>query len=129
VQALLERLPEAGAEAQAQARQKAFRAPELLLAVARLAPAHPNVPAPERFIALGAALMNLLLAAHGQGYAAMLTSGQALRTARFAQAFALGPDEAAACFVSIGTASEVRRRERPAAAALMSAWEPDATPG
>jgi nitroreductase len=124
VQSLLERDPAAPPAAQAQAHDKAFRAPELLLAVARLEPAHVDVPAPERYIALGAALMNLLLAAHGLGFGSMLTSGQGLRTARFAQAFGLAAGEQAVCFVAIGTASEVRRRQRPSAFELMSDWQP-----
>ena len=55
VRALLERLPAASIDAEAQSRQKAFRAPELVLAVARLDPPHPGVPKSERYVALGAA--------------------------------------------------------------------------
>ncbi|WP_428422490.1 nitroreductase family protein [Methylibium sp.] len=124
VRALLERDPAAPLPAQAQARDKAFRAPELLLAVARLEPVHANVPPPERYVALGAGLMNLLLAAHGQGFGAMLTSGLALRSAHFAQAFGLDRGEEAVCFVAIGTATEVRRRRRPSANELMTEWSP-----
>ena len=124
VRALLERLPAAPADAQAQARQKAFRAPELVLAVARLDPFHRDVPESERYVALGAALMNLLLSAHGMGFAAMLTSGHALRTACFAEAFGLHRVERAACFVSIGTPTEVRRRSRPSAHVLLTNWQP-----
>jgi nitroreductase len=126
VDALLERVPDAPEEAKAQARQKAFRAPELLLAVARLEPAHPQVPELERYVALGAALMNLLLAAHGLGFGAMLTSGQALAMSSFGRAFGLGPGEKAVCFVSIGTPTEIRRRHRPAASELVSDWLPPA---
>ncbi len=121
---LLERVPAADGAARAQAREKAHRAPVLLLAVARLLPAHEDVPDSERFIALGAALQNLLLAAHGQGYAAMLTSGHALRTAHFARAFGLREGEQAACFVSIGTPTGVKRRQRPSAHELMADWVP-----
>lgn len=124
VRALLERLPGAAPEAQAQAREKAFRAPELLLAVVRLEPAHPGVTEAERHVALGAALQNLLLAAHGQGFGAMLSSGQALRTESFARAFSLSPGERALCFVSIGTPTEVRRRHRPSARELVGDWQP-----
>ena len=123
-QSLLERLPDADAAARGQAREKAFRAPELLLAIACLQPAHADVPDAERHVALGAALQNLLLAAHGMGFAAMLTSGQALRTHRFAQAFGLAAGEHALCFVSIGTPTEVKRRSRPSARQLMSDWTP-----
>jgi len=122
-QSLLERLPGADAAARGQAREKAFRAPELLLAIARLQPAHADVPDAERHVALGAALQNLLLAAHGLGFAAMLTSGQALRTRHFAQAFHLANGEHPLCFVSIGTPTEVKRRSRPPASELMSDWK------
>lgn len=124
--ALLERLPDADATARGQARDKAHRAPVLLLAVARLLPTHEDVPDTERYIALGAALQNLLMAAHGHGFAAMLTSGHALRTAHFARAFALGTGESAACFVSIGTPTGVKRRQRPSAHELMADWAPPA---
>ncbi|MEO8857425.1 MAG: nitroreductase [Burkholderiaceae bacterium] len=124
VRALLERLPQASPEAQAQAREKAFRAPELLLAIARLEPAHANVPEAERYVSLGAAMMNLLLAAHGLGFGAMLTSGHALQTPCFAEAFGLAAGERAVCFVSIGTPTEVRRRARPSAQELVSLWQP-----
>ena len=124
VRALLERLPAAAPEAQAQAREKAFRAPELLLAVVRLEPEHPGVTEAERHVALGAALQNLLLAAHGQGFGAMLRSGQALRTESFARAFSLAPGERALCFVSIGSPTEVRRRHRPSARELVGDWHP-----
>ncbi len=119
---LLERMPEADAQARGQAREKAFRAPELLLAVARLLPAHADVTDAERHVALGAALQNLLLAAHGMGFAAMLTSGHALRTRHFARAFGLGDGEQPLCFVSIGTPTQVKARRRPAADALLSDW-------
>ena len=122
--ALLERLATAPNDAQEQAREKAFRAPELVLAVALLDPPHRDVPESERYVALGAALMNLLLSAHGMGFAAMLTSGHALRTACFAEAFGLHGDERAVCFVSIGTPTEVRRRSRPCAHELMTQWRP-----
>ena len=123
-QSLCERLPDADAGARGQAREKAFRAPALLLAIARLAPTHVDVPDAERHVALGAALQNLLLAAHGLGFAAMLTSGQALRTRHFARAFRLADGEHPVCFVSIGTPTEVKRRSRPSASELISEWTP-----
>lgn len=120
-----ERQPEATPADIARSREKAFRAPSLLLAVLRLGADDPDVPATERTLTLGAALMNLLLAAHGLGYGAMLTSGHAVRTARFAQAFALGADEQAVCFISIGTATAKAKLRNPRASAheLMSDWQ------
>jgi nitroreductase len=123
VRSLLERIPDASAETQTRARDKAFRAPDLLLAVARLDSTNINVPEWEQYVALGAALQNLLLAAHGLGFGSMLTSGRALGTASFSQAFNLAVTERAVCFVSIGTPTEVRRRLRPRAGELVTAWK------
>ena len=106
----------------AKSREKAHRAPVLLLAVLKAAPDDPEVPIIERAVTLGAALMNLLLAAHGLGFGAMLTSGRAVRSARFARALALADDEQAVCFVSIGTASQGRRSARGGAADYLTEW-------
>ncbi len=106
----------------AKSRDKAHRAPTLLLAVLKATPADPEVPLTERAVTLGAALMNLLLAAHGLGFAAMLTSGRAVRSARFAQAMGLAADEQAVCFVSIGSARVGQRRARGSAADYMGDW-------
>ncbi len=122
----LDRDPAAPADDIARSREKAHRAPLLLLAVLRGEPAQaaddPDVPLVERAITLGAALMNLLLAAHGLGYGAMLTSGRAVRTPRFARAFALAPGEQAVCFVSIGSARASPRRGRGVAADFLGDW-------
>ena len=109
----------------AKSRDKAYRAPTLLLAVLRSRPDDPEVPLTERAVTLGAALMNLLLAAHGQGFGAMLTSGRAVRSARFARAMALADDEQAVCFISIGSARLAQRHARAHAADLLSDWQAD----
>jgi nitroreductase len=126
--ALLERDPGADEAARAAAREKATRAPELLLAVVRLAPAHDDVVDTERYVTLGAALMNLLLAAHAMGFGAMLTSGRALRSAAFARDAGLAADERPVCFVSIGTPTAARRRQRPSVDALLADWAPPPAP-
>jgi nitroreductase len=110
----------------ARSREKALRAPVLLLAVLRSDPPDEEVPPTERAVALGAALMALLLAAQAMGYGTALTSGRAVRTARFARAFALAPDEQAVCFVSIGTPRAAPQRQRGPAAGLLQDWVPPA---
>lgn len=117
-----DRTPAPTADDRAKSREKAYRAPTLLLAVLKHTPADAEVPLVERAVTLGAALMNLLLAAHGLGFGAMLTSGRAVRTLRFAQAFALGEHEQAVCFVSIGTANTRARRGRGTAADYLDDW-------
>ena len=64
------------------------------------------------------------LALTGMLYAAMLTSGQSLKAGHFSRAFQLAEGEQPLCFVSIGTPTEVKRRSRPSAHELMSAWQP-----
>ena len=125
----LDRDPACHADDRARSRDKAYRAPALLLAVLRSTPDDPEVPLTERAVTLGAALMNLLLCAHGQGFAAMLTSGRAVRSARFAAAMALAGDEQAVCFVSIGSARRAQRHARADAADLLSDWQASAGPG
>jgi len=114
----------------ARSREKAYRAPLLMLAVLKTAPADREVPPIERAVTLGAALMGLLLAAHGLGFGAMLTSGRAVRTARFHQGFGLADDEQAVCFVSVGTPANAQRRARGSAADFLGDWTPGpAAPG
>lgn len=121
-----DRSPSPGAEDLQRSRAKAYRAPTLLLAVLQTLPAEPEVPDTERAISLGAALMALLLAAHGMGYGAMLTSGRAVRTERFARAFGLAEGEQAVCFVSVGTPELPRRhRVRDDGWQRLGDWEPD----
>lgn len=116
----------ATAQELADARAKAHRAPVLLLAVVRLAPAHADVVDSERYVTLGAALMNLLLAAHAMGFGAMLTSGRALRSPAFATGAGLAADERPVCFVSIGTPGAARKRVRRGTDDLLADWAPRA---
>lgn len=111
--ALAERDPLATAGQRAQAREKALRAPLLMLAVARTGGA-PDIPASERLVSAGCALQNMLLMATAYGFGSALTSGQALRSAALRELFSLAADEEALCFVSFGTVAARRpRRERP----------------
>jgi len=112
--ALLDRDPGATPEQIEAAREKADRAPLLMLAVVRIGPDAPEIPAVERLVSLGAAIQNLLLAAHSLGYGSGLTSGQAMRSARMRELFALAEGEQPVCFVNIGTVARARPpRSRP----------------
>ena len=117
---LRERDAAATPEQLAQAREKAFRAPVLMLAVARLA-GESEVPHLERVLSAGCAIQNMLLMATALGFGSALTSGKALRSEALRKLFSLGPDEQALCFVSIGTpTSRKAARERPAPEAYVS---------
>ena len=108
--ALRERDPAATADQQEQAREKALRAPTLLLAIARTGSADDEIPANERLVSAGCAIQNMLLMATALGFASALTSGKALQSQALRTLFALAPDEQALCFVNIGTAGAVRAR-------------------
>lgn len=97
----------------AQAREKAFRAPVLMLAVADTGDAHAEVPATERLVSAGCAIQNVLLMATALGFGSALTSGRALTSAHLRHLFSLGAGDEALCFVSIGTISAGRRRSCP----------------
>lgn len=85
------------------AREKAHRAPLLMVAVACLDDREPNTPALERMVSMGAAIQNVLLGAHAMGFGAGLTSGQAMASPRLRDLCRLRVGEAAVCFVNIGT--------------------------
>lgn len=101
--ALLDRDAHATAAQVEQAREKAYRSPLLMLAVARLAPEGDDVPDTERILSAGCAIQNILLVATALGFGSALTSGKAMRSAALRELFSLGPREEALCFISIGT--------------------------
>ena len=113
--ALLDRDAAATAAQVEAAREKAHRAPLLLVAIACLGPREPDTPALERMVSMGAAIQNLLLAAHAMGYGTGLTSGQAMASPRLARLCGLAEAEVPVCCVNIGTATRLKLplRERP----------------
>ena len=85
-----------------------------MLAIVRLGPDHPEIPAIERIVSAGCALQNMLLTATALGFGSALTSGKALQFARLRELFALGEHEQPLCFVSVGTVLAPRPdRPRP----------------
>lgn len=121
--ALLERLPAADQDSLNRAREKASRAPILLGLILNLN-ADAAIPHVEDQIASGgAALQNLLLAAHAMGFGARALSGQAVRTNVFRKALGLSDSETFLCFVAIGTpTAEPKRNQRPAPETILSQW-------
>ena len=94
----------------AQAREKAHRAPLLLLLVVDGQRGDPEIDLHERMVSAGCAVQNMLLMATALGFASALTSGKALKSAALRELFSLTDADHALCFVSIGTA----RASRPA---------------
>lgn len=114
--ALLDRDAGASARQIDAAREKAYRSPLLIVAVARLGPTASQVSEVERVFSLGAAVQNILLGAHAMGFGAGLTSGKAMASVRMANLLDLREGEAAVCCINIGTVAHAkgRSRSRPA---------------
>ena len=123
--ALLDRDPQATFAQLESAREKAHRAPFLMLAIARLtarvapgaAAEAPFVEASdtetqvgdaERLVSLGCAIQNMTLSAHAAGLGSGLTSGQALASPRLRALFGLHENEQAVCCINLGTVTQHR---------------------
>jgi len=120
-QALLERDPRATPEQCGQAREKAYRAPALMLAVVDGERGDPDIDLAERLVSAGCAVQNMLLLATAQGYGSALTSGKALKSDGLRALFGLAAAEQALCFISIGTVLSGRAaRARPPVSAYAS---------
>ncbi len=120
-QALRERDAAATPDQVAQAREKAFRAPFVALAIADLRHGQPDIDALERMISVGAAIQNFLLLAHSMGFGAGLTSGQAMHSQVLRQCFRLQEGEHAVCCINVGTATQRKpARLRPAVDTFVS---------
>jgi nitroreductase len=104
-EALLNRDPHATSEQVAQAAEKAYRAPTLILAIAKTTAGDPAIDSYERMVSIGCAIQNMLLTATALGFGSALTSGKALRSSQLNALFSLDMGEVAVCFLSVGTVS------------------------
>ena len=125
-QALHERDAKASAQELDQAREKAHRAPWLLLAICRTQlPEHDgedHIPTSERLVSLGCALQNMMLMCTALGLGSSLTSGKAMQAQPIRQLFALPAHESAICWLNIGHIQSSRtNRQRPSPADYFSA--------
>lgn len=110
--ALVDRDPGATLDQIESAREKAHRAPLLLVAIARLGRREPDTPALERMVSMGAAVQNILLGAQAMGFGAGLTSGQAMASPRLRALCRLADGEQAVCCINIGTVASAKPASR-----------------
>lgn len=124
--ALTDRDPAATADQIEAAREKAHRAPLLLIAIACLGPREPDTPPLERMVSMGAAIQNLLLGAHAMGFGAGLTGGQAMASQRLHRLCGLTEGEVPVCCVNIGSVSKRKApiRVRPLPSQFVSELPP-----
>lgn len=88
------------------ARIKALRAPVIIAVIGRPNPTHPKVVEVEEHHAVGAALQNMLLAAHALGLGAMLRTGLTTGHAEVQRFLGLADSEYVAGFVYVGFPAE-----------------------
>jgi len=125
--ALIERDPSAAMEQLEQARDKAMRAPLLMLLVVDDTKGDPQIDLNERVLSAGCAVQNILLLAHTMGYGTGLTSGKALKAESFRQGLRLHAGEHAICFLSVGTVSSRKPfKPRPVWNRFVQVWGEDA---
>jgi nitroreductase len=127
-QALLERAykaanPAAGRLELESVERFARQAPTLVVVL--FSPTVPSkIPLWEQELSCGAAIMNMLLAAHAIGFAGGWVTGWPTYSAQVLEAFGAGHERIAG-FVFIGTpATELEERPRPDMARLASEWVP-----
>lgn len=113
-QALLQRDGNATEQQIASAREKAYRAPLLMLVVVDGGTGDTEIDLYERLLSAGCAVQNMLLMATAQGFGSALTSGKALKSAPLRELFGLSEQAHAVCFVSVGTVLSAKKpRVRP----------------
>lgn len=95
-------------------RVRAFNAPTLIAIVIVLTENFPKVPIHEQYISLGAAVENILLAAHALGFGAIMTSGRKIESPLLQSAFCRTPSERLIGFLSIGTPTRAPKTRIPA---------------
>lgn len=102
----------------------AHQAPTLIVALSEPV-VDSKIPIWEQRLSCGAAVMNLLLAAHALGFAGGWVTGWAAASAEVLRAFGGGEEARIAGFIFLGTpAAALEERPRPAATAIVSEWPP-----
>ena len=113
--------PDASAAAIEKDRNR-FRSPLVIAVVARLGPDE-KIPESERFSSASCVCFALLQAVQGFGFAGQWLTGWPAYDPVILRLLGLADDERIAGFIHIGTAKDqVRERERPDPAALLTDW-------
>ena len=102
-EALVKRQPDASVEALEQERGRPLRAPVVIAVVARVDPQHPKIPEFEQILSTGAAVENILLAAHAQGFGAKWLTGPNAYDDHVKATLGLTGNDRLAGFVHLGT--------------------------
>lgn len=121
--ALRRREPNASADVLQRERDKAMRAPLIVVVAAHIQKGH-KIPEVEQLCSAAAAAQNIMLAAHAQGYGGMWKTGAAAYDPEVKQALGLSADDEIVAFVYLGTrVGGGSPAMRPAARDHASVWQ------
>jgi nitroreductase len=84
-------------------RQKAMRAPTIIVVAAAVQPEHPKIPAIEQMLAVGAGVQNMILAAEALGYGTMWKTGDAAYDSSVKVGLNLAATDQIVAFFYVGT--------------------------
>jgi len=101
--ALRRRDPAAPEAALEQERNRPLRAPLVIAVVATLDRQHAKIPEIEQILSAGAAVQNMLLAAHAQGYGGKWLTGANAYDEHVKAALGLAPDDRLVAFLYLGS--------------------------
>ena len=102
-EALRRRDPAAAEAALEQERGRPLRAPLVIAVAATVDPQHAKIPAIEQILSAGAAVQNMLLAAHAQGYGGKWLTGANAYDEHVKAALGLAPDDRLVAFLYLGS--------------------------
>ena len=104
--------------------KRRFSSPIIVTVVSRAGP-HVKIPEWEQVLSAGAVCMNVVIAAHAQGFGASWLTGWCAYDPRISAALGLGEGEKIAGFIHIGTAAEsISDRPRPSLEDVVTRWQP-----
>jgi nitroreductase len=122
-EAMRRREPDASADALQRERDKAMRAPLVVVVAAHIQKGH-KIPEVEQLCSAAAAAENIMLAADAQGYGSMWKTGAAAYDAGVKQALGLADDDEIVAFIYLGTrVGGGSPAMRPVARDHVSVWQ------
>lgn len=122
-EALLKRDPDAPDDAIAKERLRPSYAPLAIVVCAKITTDNPNVPPVEQIVSTGAAVQNIMNAAHANGYGTFLSTGIRARDPHIKRAFGLDEKDELVGFLYIGTPKTPQSvKPRPDPMQFTSEW-------
>jgi nitroreductase len=104
-QSLKSRDPTAPEQLLSREREKANRAPMIIVVAAAVQWEHPKIPPNEQIVATGAAVENMILTAHSLGYGSFWRTGPAAYDSNVKQGLGLAVTDQIIAFLYLGTIS------------------------